>query len=217
VGGLGYYPRWQAILTSNGISNPVVCYEGGLQSWRPIFLSTYVSLGISEASTVTLNIGSSPAVSWTGHGLQNGALVGLTTSGALPTGVSVWNGTAAGQQYFVVNATANSFDLSKTLGGSVITLTGTQSGTQTATSSIYSGPSGRIGALLAAYKNSAACATLVSDQFTQFMGTGLLPNSLAPSWFIFDGPDVQWSMFPVNVIVGSPYQTLSGVAAWNAS
>jgi hypothetical protein len=88
----------------------------------------------------------------------------------------------------------------------------------------YGGSTGKIAVLLAAYKNTQAFSDLTRDACKQFMGLdpsspnfGLLPNSLYPSWFTFDGADNQWSMFPENVIVGSPYKSLNGVAAWNAS
>jgi hypothetical protein len=57
----------------------------------------------------------------------NGALVTFSTTGALPTGLT------AGTNYYVVNRTSTTFQVSATSGGSAINTTGTQSGIQTAT------------------------------------------------------------------------------------
>lgn len=59
------------------------------------------------------------------HGIYNGAVVYLTTTGALPTGLS------AGVRYYVVNRTDDTFELSLTSGGAAIDTTGSQSGTHT--------------------------------------------------------------------------------------
>lgn len=86
-----------------------------------------------KTATVTMTIASPAVVTWTGHTLQAGDRVILTTSGALPTGLT------AGTTYYVVNPATNTFQLAATPGGSAITTTGTQSGTHTATSPQYGG------------------------------------------------------------------------------
>lgn len=86
-----------------------------------------------KTSTVTISIASPGVVTWNAHGLQNGDQVVLTTSGALPTGLT------AGTTYYVVNQATNTFQLSATAGGSAITTTGTQNGTHTATSPQFGG------------------------------------------------------------------------------
>lgn len=86
-----------------------------------------------KTATVTISIASPGVVTWTGHTLQNGDQVVLTTSGALPTGL------AAGTTYYVVNQATNTFQLSATAGGSAINTSGTQSGTHTATSPTFGG------------------------------------------------------------------------------
>lgn len=57
----------------------------------------------------------------------NGQQMTLTTTGALPTGL-----TAGTVSYFVVNASTNTWQLSLTLGGAAINTTGSQSGAHTA-------------------------------------------------------------------------------------
>lgn len=86
-----------------------------------------------KTSTVTISIANPGVVTWTGHTLQNGNQVILTTSGALPTGLAV------GTTYYVINQATNTFQLSATPGGSATVTTGTQSGTHTATSPQYGG------------------------------------------------------------------------------
>jgi hypothetical protein len=76
---------------------------------------------------VTIDIASG-TVTLADHRLSNGAIVKLYTDGALPTGYT------AGTSYYVVNKTDDTFQLSATSGGAAITLSGTQSGTHTASS-----------------------------------------------------------------------------------
>lgn len=77
---------------------------------------------------VTITIASPAVVSLTGHNLSNGQTVTFGTTGALPTGLT------AGVPYFVVNRTANDFQVAATAGGTPINTTGSQSGNQTITS-----------------------------------------------------------------------------------
>ena len=57
------------------------------------------------------------------HGLLDNDPIVLGTSGALPTGVNTTT------VYYVVNKTANDFQLEASIGGGAITLSGSQSGT----------------------------------------------------------------------------------------
>jgi hypothetical protein len=86
----------------------------------------------NTGQTATITI-AAPAVITVTTAPNNGTIVTFTTTGALPTGLTV------GVQYFVINQTATTFQVSLTRGGTAITTTGTQSGTQTATfhSSIF--------------------------------------------------------------------------------
>ena len=77
--------------------------------------------------TVTITIASPAVVTATGHSLQNGDVIQLYTTGALPTGLST------GINYYVVNRATNTFQLSLTSGGSAINTSGTQSGTHSCT------------------------------------------------------------------------------------
>lgn len=93
------------------------------------FTKDEIAYYVSEyaQSVVTISIASPGVVSWTGHGLQGGQKLQLSTTGALPTGLS------AATTYYVKPVDANSFQLSATKGGSAINTSGTQSGVHTCT------------------------------------------------------------------------------------
>ncbi len=59
------------------------------------------------------------------HGLSNGQKVKLTTTGTLPTGLSI------NTRYYVIEADTDSFELSLDLGGTAVDITGIGSGTHT--------------------------------------------------------------------------------------
>ena len=78
------------------------------------------SVGLSSP-IFTVSI-ASPAVVTTTVELADGTAISLTTSGALPTGLT------PGVVYYVVNSSGTTFELSATPGGASITTTGAQSG-----------------------------------------------------------------------------------------
>lgn len=83
----------------------------------------------TASATATMTIATPCVVTWTAHGLWDGATVRFTTTGALPTGLT------ASTDYFVTKIGANSFNLSTTLAnqvaGTKIATSGTQSGVHT--------------------------------------------------------------------------------------
>lgn len=106
-------------------------------NWAIETVGDYVTSGICPGSgttaTVTITIATPGVVTWTAHGLTGACPVVLTTSGALPTGLT------ASTTYWVVpsSITTNTFQLATSvanaLAGTAIATTGTQSGTQTGT------------------------------------------------------------------------------------
>jgi hypothetical protein len=78
------------------------------------------------SDTVTITIAAPGVVTYTGHGLVAGTAIQLTTTGALPTGL-----TADTTYYVKTVLSANTFTLSATVGGNAITTSGTQSGDHT--------------------------------------------------------------------------------------
>lgn len=81
----------------------------------------------------TISQGSPAVLTKTAHGLTNDQQVRLTTSGTLPAPLT------ATDTYFVVNASANTFNLSATQGGTAIATTTAGSGTHTVTSPRFGG------------------------------------------------------------------------------
>lgn len=77
--------------------------------------------------TATITIASPAVVTLNSHGLTVDDSIRFTTTGALPTGLTV------GVKYFVISAglTSNTFRLSATQGGTAINTSGTQSGVHT--------------------------------------------------------------------------------------
>ena len=82
-----------------------------------------------KAGAVTMTIAAPCVVTWTAHGLYDGATVRFTTTGAVPTGLAV------NTDYFATKVDANTFKLSTTLAnqvaGTFITTSGSQSGVHT--------------------------------------------------------------------------------------
>ena len=80
----------------------------------------------ASAATVTVTIASPGVMTWAGHNFAANDTIVLSTSGALPTGLS------ANTIYFVRNPAADTFELSATSGGASINTSGSQSGTHKA-------------------------------------------------------------------------------------
>jgi len=104
-------------------------------SWKicdgsAISRSTYATLFTTispSVGTFTVTIASPGVFTLNSHGLVAGDAVYLTTTGALPTGLT------ANTIYYVISAglTANAFELSTSRGGAAINTSGSQSGTHT--------------------------------------------------------------------------------------
>ena len=84
-----------------------------------------------SSQTFTVTIASPGVFTKTSHGFLGGERIRLSTTGALPTGLS------SGIDYFVTYIDANTFRLSTTLGGSAINTSGSQSGTHSYIQSRY--------------------------------------------------------------------------------
>jgi hypothetical protein len=123
--GLGTWGNGQTTTTSIQIWNQQNFGENliygprgqGLYYW-------FASVGAAPVQS-TISIGASALVTMpTGFSLLNGTPVSFTSTGALPTGLSV------GTVYYVINSSTNTFNLATTVGGAAITTSGTQSGLQ---------------------------------------------------------------------------------------
>ena len=90
---------------------------GGIYYWD-------AQIGVSPIQ-VTMTIASPGVITLpTGFTFLDGTVLQLTTTGTLPTGLSV------GTTYFVVSSTGSTFSLALTAGGTPINTTGSQSGVQ---------------------------------------------------------------------------------------
>ena len=87
------------------------------------------SVVVSSLGTITVTIAAPGLVTLTAHGLSTGDAIYFTTTGALPTGLTV------NTQYWVIKNDANSFWLATSLANALvptkITTSGTQSGVHT--------------------------------------------------------------------------------------
>jgi PKD repeat protein len=144
-GSFGVWPD-RVIIQRNTIFNPRYSAtswsphpEGGNGIWSEFcgrsFVIRYnditgVSLEAPYQSTVTITTGSPSFVNWTNHGLAEDTPVMFGTTGALP-------GLKTNTIYFVAQPEANRFRLSATRTGAAINLSGSQSGTHTATMHKY--------------------------------------------------------------------------------
>ena len=84
-----------------------------------------LTVRLQEAINVSSFNTSTERVNITGHGFSDGQVVTFSSTGTLPTGIT------AASIYYVINSTANDFQISTTAGGSVQGLSGTPSGTAT--------------------------------------------------------------------------------------
>jgi hypothetical protein len=111
------------------IQNPIGLNPGAIAD------ASTTNIGIARSSSspnltlgvVTVTIASPAVFTLTAHGLTLSDRVQFTTTGALPTGLSV------GTTYYVIAAglTANSFEVSTSQLGSAVNTSGSQSGTHT--------------------------------------------------------------------------------------
>ncbi|MBU2062330.1 MAG: tail fiber protein [Bacteroidetes bacterium] len=101
---------------------------------RTTYASLFTALN-NSLGTVTITIAAPGVVTLTAHGLATGDSLYLTTTGALPTGLT------ANTRYWVVKVNADTFSLATTLAnalaGTKITTSGSQSGVHTAVQNSY--------------------------------------------------------------------------------
>lgn len=216
--------EWNTTLTTYDAGRPsgygpleIVCYEGGPDIFPPS-VSDYTTMGLSSSGTVTFNVGSSPAVNQTGHPYINGSKVNFS-------GGSGFTGISTGQDYFVINATANSYDVSKTYyGATAVLVGGTPTGTTTATGSTTS-----VDNLNEGFKNSSAASSWIVSYDTWFKSGGYILDSspnhykrsamlqmVGNSWdlttSVQNGPN-RWSLYQqfLSPSIVAPYQFVNGL------
>lgn len=113
------------------IPNGWLACDGQLVS-RATYPDLYNELCVKPGFTPQTFTVSASKITKTGHGLDNGMRIRFFSSGgSLPTGMNF------GVDYYVVNKTTNDFNISATLGGTAISITGTGSGTLTYLRSLF--------------------------------------------------------------------------------
>lgn len=116
-------------------TNTAIYYAAQTSPDNPIAVTPQTIAGnarVGSAQTATITI-ASPAVITPATSVPiNTTPVTFTTTGALPTGLTV------GKVYYVVNAGATTFQVSATIGGTAVNTSGTQSGVHTVTIPIAS-------------------------------------------------------------------------------
>lgn len=102
-----------------------------LSTGKLVLDQLYYSVNAYGTSTVTVTIAAPGVMTWTAHGMVSGQRIQLTTTGALPTGLT------ASTTYWITVIDANTFNLSTSLANAqaatFITTTGSQSGVHTGT------------------------------------------------------------------------------------
>lgn len=119
------FVRLISISASSSYYPPLETYAEDATYWfsnESTIYITYVS-GYGAAQTATITIASPGVVTATAHGMVAGEPVVLSTSGALPTGL-----TAGTTHYVKTVLTADTLTLTASYGGTVIATSGTQSG-----------------------------------------------------------------------------------------
>lgn len=118
---IGLWQNKQLITATESITSGYSAMSAGPITIQSTIAPQQVAITIASPGVFTV-----PTTS-----LSNGTTVTLSTTGALPTGLT------AGTTYYVINSVGLSFNLATTANGSAITTTGTQSGTHTITVIVF--------------------------------------------------------------------------------
>jgi hypothetical protein len=118
-------PHWKSlVVTFNGIDYTVNAVTDFSHFTTTVAVGTVGAASVASATDVDAGANT---ITSTAHPYNNDSLLRYT-AGTAPIG-----GLTSGNDYYVVNKTANTFQLSLTLGGAAIDLTSTGTGTQTFT------------------------------------------------------------------------------------
>lgn len=154
------------------IINNIILYETNIAEadYAAYNAGTAYALGdrvlyVSPSATFTVTIATPAVFTWAAHNLANDTPIMFSTTGALPTGLDT------ATLYYVRNKTTNTFQVSTKKGGGVVSTSGTQSGTHTATAQVHK-----------------------VFESLQAANTGNYPL-ISPTWWIEVGSTNRWAMF----------------------
>lgn len=124
VRGVKYYNGNLYAFRDNVGATNCVMHVASATGWTPVVFGREIQFN-QRSTTVTITIAAPGVVTWNAHNFAANQGVTFSTTGLLPTGLSV------GVTYYVLAPTANNFTLALTPGGASITTSGTQSGVHT--------------------------------------------------------------------------------------
>ena len=135
---------------------------------------------VTSGSTCTISIGSPAEITLNNHGFTGGEVIKFTTTGTLPTGLSVLN------RYFVLSAgiSLNTFRVSLQPGGVAVDTSGSQSGTQSV--GLVTGRAG---------DSTFAIVAVGTDEISRVPG----------SKFVFLGEEYVINLYESQSITSQPY------------
>jgi hypothetical protein len=126
------------LATGLGLGSGSLSWTAAIGTAQDLFLTRRAAANLrlgaadtSASATVTITIAAPGVVTWSSHNLSTGSPVVFSTTGALPTGIT------AGTTYYVVVVDGNSFQIATSFANAiaatptVVTTSGSQSGTQT--------------------------------------------------------------------------------------
>ncbi len=122
------------VVIKNAVLTSSTAPETDAAAWAA---STVYSVGdkvieASPTSTVTISAASPCVVTWVGHGRATDTPVVFTSTGTLPLGLTV------GVEYYIIALTVDTFKVAVKAGTAIaINTSGSQSGTQTATTKVH--------------------------------------------------------------------------------
>lgn len=182
---------------SVNLNNSRVYVHNGISATHQYYVYDASVSPTYSTTNVTITIATPGVVSHSGHSFVAGDPVVLSTTGALPTGLT------AGTVYFVRNPVAGvSYELSVTTGGAGINTSGTQSGTHSV---------GR------AYGTTGANFVHKTGNLPALSGTLLTTNSedfAVPSHTTNSGQDCVFFSTTSNLYIGRISDLTSGATTW---
>jgi hypothetical protein len=151
---------------------------------------------VSPTSTVTISNGTPALITWANHMLSNGTPITLTTTGTLPTGLSV------GIVYFVRDALQGSFYLCASPNSPALSTSSAGSGVHTATATRHD-----------VYEAAIATTTVTASITTTVLTVTVLLTGTLASGHILSGTGVTSGTYIINQLSG----TAGGVGTYSVS